>query len=53
MTMDPKDDIRDPQPPTTEEEITQEERDAAYAAEYAEADDKRDADIYKYWDEDA
>ena len=51
--MNPKDDIRDPQPPTAEEEMTQEERYAAYDAECEEGDDKREADIYKYWDGDA
>lgn len=51
--MTPKDDIRDPQPPTAQEEMTQEERDAAYDAECAGGDDKREADIYKYWDEEA
>jgi len=47
--IDP-DDIRDPQPPTALEEMTEEEIEQAEADEYDEADTKNDEDYYRNWD---
>ena len=47
---DPNDDIRDPEPPTWEEEMTDEERDEAENEKYNKADDDNDADYYRDWD---